>query len=164
MRVSIDPESFVLGEPVAAQLRFENTTGQPINFYHRSTDLVKHIVIENGNGQILEMEVSGAGRGSRMRKRESPIRKIAPEETFEANIEGKIIAASGQASFAAGRFYAACNLMVNDEMLAQIESAPTESVWTGKLISGTYAFSVTAPTPAECIDCHGDGDYNNKNN
>jgi len=162
--LSIDPESFVLGEPVAVQLRFENTTGQPINFYHRSTEVVKHIVIDNGNGQILKMEVSEAGRWSRMRKRESPIRKIAPEETFEANIEGKIIAASGHSSFAAGPFHAAYNLMVNDEMLAQVESVPTESVWTGKLTSGTYALSVAAPPPAGCIDCHGDGDYHHKDN
>ena len=162
--LSIDPEQFVLGEPVAAQLRFENTTSESINFYHLATEAIKHIIIDNGNGQALKVEASGGGRRSRMRKRGSPIRKIAPGEVFEANIEGKIIDASGQAPFAAGPFHAVYIHKVNDEKLAQIESEPNEPLWTGKLISGQYAMHVAEPPPTGCIDCHGDGDYHHKDN
>jgi len=164
--LSIDPENFIIGEPVAAQLRLQNTTSQSVNFYHPAADAVKHITIDNGNGQTLKVEASGGRRWSRRRKRGggSLIRKIAPGEVFEANIEGRIVAASGQAAFAAGPFRAVYTLKVTKEMLAQIEPAPEEPVWTGKLASGTYALSVAAPAPTGCADCHGDGDFHHKDN
>ena len=162
--LSIDPESFVLSEPVAAHLRFENTTREPINFYYQAEDVLKHIAIDNGNGQSLKMEAAGGNRWSRRRKKESPIKKIGAGETFETSIEGKIIDASGQTVFAAGPFQAMYTLQVNDDMLAQIELEPKETVWTGKLASGTYAMRVAAPLPTRCIDCHGVGDYHHKDN
>jgi hypothetical protein len=161
---SIDPENFVLGEPIAAQLKFENTTNESINFYHKVTDAIRHIVIDNGNGQTLKVETSGGGRGSRMRKRGNPIQEIAPGEIFEANIEGKIVDASGQITMTAGPFHAVYTHKVNDEMLGQVESEPNEPLWTGKLTSGTYTMRVTASPPTGCIDCHGDGDYHHKDN
>jgi hypothetical protein len=84
------------------------------------------------------------------RERRNLIRKIAPGETFQTDIEGKIIDVSGQAVLAAGPFQAVYTLKVNDEMLAQIESKSTsiESVWTGKLTSGTFEFHVLASTPS----------------
>lgn len=162
--LSIDPESFVLGESVAAQLKFENITHEPINFYYKATDVLKHIVINNGNGQTLKIEAAGGNRWSRRRKQENPLQKIGAGEMFETSIEGKIIDASGQAAFAAGLFHAVYTVKVNDEMLAQIESESTKPVWTGKLASGTYAMNVVPPPPTRCSDCHGDGDYHHKDN
>ena len=162
--LSIDPENFVLGEPVAAQLRFENTTREPINFYYKAADVLKNIAIDNGNGQILKLESAGGSRMSRRRRQENPIRKIAPGEKFEMMIEGKIVDTSGQAVFSDGTFQAVYTVEVSDEVLAQIESEPKESIWTGELASGTYAMRVAAPPPTGCIDCHGDGDYHHKDN
>jgi len=162
--LSIDPEKFVLGEPIAARVTFENTTHRPINFYYKATDTLKHITIENGNGQILKIASDERGR-SRNRRQNNPIQRIAPGQTFEATVEGKIIAPSKQvAAFAAGPFHAIYSFEVKDEILAQIVSGPMESVWTGKLTSGTYAIRVAAPPPVGCIDCHGNGDYHHKDN
>lgn len=163
--LSFDPEELVVGEQVAVQLKFENTTDKPINLYYQSADAIKQLTINNDNGQTLEMEGSDDGRRSRRRRRgRSPIQEIAPGQIFETEIEGKIAAASGQETFIAGRFHAVYNLEVNDEALAQIEPAPTEPVWTGKLSSGTCTLDVTSPQPTGCIDCHGEEDYHHKEN
>ena len=47
-------------------------------------------------------------------------------------------------------------------MLAQIQPAPTQPVWTGKLSSGTCTIDLDLPRQAGCIDCHGDADYHHK--
>ena len=145
--LSIDPESFVLGEPIAAQLRFENISRKPINFYYQVEDTLKHLIIDNGKGQTLNIKASGGGRWSRMRKRERPIRKIEPGGTFETSIEGRIVADTDQAAFVAGPFHAVYTLTVDDEMLARIQSEPTVAVWTGNLTSGTFAMSMSASPP-----------------
>jgi len=163
--LSFDPENPVIGEQVAVQLKFENTTDEPINLYYQSADAIKQLAINNDNGQTLEMETSSGSRMSRMRIRSrNPIQEIAPGQAFETEIEGKITAASDQAALTAGRFQAVYKFEVNDNMLARIEPAPTQSVWTGKLSSGTCTLDVTSHPPAGCIDCHGDEDYHHKDN
>jgi len=171
--LSFEPEKMVVGEEVAVQLKFENTTEKPINFYYQSSSAVKNIAIKNNNGQTLKMEATSAGPLSRTRSTKAgqsrsgqggnPIQKIAPGKAFETEIEGKIIAASeNQAAFTAGKFYAAYNLEVNDQTLAQIQPAPAQTVWTGKLSSGTCTLHITSPPPTGCIDCHGGEDYHHK--
>ena len=163
--LSFDPETLVVGEQIAVQLKFENTTDKPIHLYYQAADAIKQFAIKNANGQTLEMEASSANRWSRMRRgSRSPIQEIAPGETFETEIEGEIVAASDQATFTAGQFHAIYTLEVNEETLAQIEPAPTQPVWTGKLSSGTCILDVTSPPPAGCIDCHGVEDYHHKDN
>jgi len=163
--LSFDPENPVVGEQVAVQLKFENTTDKPVNLYYQAADAIKQLAINNGYGQTLEMETSGGSRWSRMSRRSrSPIREIAPGEAFETEVEGKIVAASDQAAFAAGRFQAVYEFEVNDDMLAKIEPAPAQPVWTGKLSSGTCTLDVTSPPPVGCIDCHGGEDYHHKDN
>jgi len=161
--LSFDPETLVVGEQVAVQLKFENTTDKPVNLYYQSADAFKQLDINNGNGRTLEIQTSGASRLSRMRRRSgSPIQEIAPGEAFETEIEGKIVAGSDQDVFTAGRFQAVYEFEVNNEMLAQIEPAPTQPVWTGKLSSGICTLEVTSPPPAGCIDCHGGEDYHHR--
>jgi len=161
--LSFDPENPVVGEQVAVQLKFENTTDKPINLYFQSADAIKQLAINNGNGQTLEMETSSGSRMSRMRRpSRSPIQEIAPGQAFENEIEGKIVAASDHATFTAGQFHAVYEFEVNDDMLAQIEPAPAQPVWTGKLSSGTCTLDVTSPPPAGCIDCHGGEDYHHR--
>ncbi|MHC4495568.1 MAG: cytochrome c3 family protein [Planctomycetota bacterium] len=158
----IDPEEFTVGEQVAVQLRFENTTNKSINLYYKSTDALKRIAIDNGNGQTLELQSAG-GRSSRRRGRGgSPIQTIAPGQPFETEIEAKVVAGPGKEAFAAGQFHAVYNLEVNDETLAQVEPAPKQAVWTGKLTSGKYALSVNSAPPVGCADCHGGEDYHHK--
>ncbi|TKJ38226.1 MAG: hypothetical protein CEE38_05560 [Planctomycetes bacterium B3_Pla] len=158
----IDPEEFTVGEQVVVQLKFDNTTNKSINLYYKSTDALKRIAIDNGNGQTLELQSAG-GRSSRRRGRSgSPIQTIAPGQAFETEIEAKIIAGPGKETFAAGQFHAVYNLEVNDETLAQVEPAPEQAVWTGKLTSGKYALSVNSAPPVGCADCHGGEDYHHK--
>ncbi len=166
--LSFDPEKLTVGEEVTVQLKFENTTGKPINFYYQRTDTGKHLAINNSKGQTLKIEAPGTtGRSgirgrSRTGRRGSPIQTIAPGQVFETEIEGKIVAASDEAAFAVGRFNAVYNLEVNDRTLAQIQPAPTQPVWTGKLSSGMCTLNIALPRQAGCVDCHGDGDYHHK--
>jgi hypothetical protein len=158
--LSFDPEKLTIGEEVTAQLKFENTTDEPINFYYQPTDAIKRFVINNDIGQTLKIEASRAGGRFRMRgRRSSPVQTIAPGEVFETKIEGKIVAASDQESSIAGQFHAVYNLEVDENTLAQIEPAPTQPIWTGKLSSGTCTLNVTLPQQDGCIDCHSDSDY-----
>ena len=158
--LSLDPEKLSLGEQVTAQLKFENTTDEPIAFYHQAGDAVKHFVIDNDSGQTLRMEAASGNRFSRMRReRGSPIQMIAPGQTFETQVEGKIVAASGGDSAIAGQFHAVYKAEVDEQMLSQLESAPARPAWTGEISSGTYTVSVTLPEQDSCIDCHSGSDY-----
>jgi len=157
--LSFDPEKFALGEQVTAQLKFENTTDEPIVFYHQTGDAVKRFAIGNDSGQTLKME-PGPGRGSRRRRGgPSPVQTIAPGKAFETQVEGKIVAASGQDSFTGGQFHAVYNAEVSEQTLSQLESAPGPDAWTGEVSSGACTVSVTSPQLEGCIDCHGGADY-----
>jgi len=172
--LSFDPEKLVVGEQITIQLNFENTTDAPINFYHQATDVMKHIVIDNGNGQMLKVEAPSGGRMSRVRgtmparsrpgRAGGPIQRIAPRQAFETEVEGRIVADADQAALASGRFSAVYTVEVNDQILAQINAAPTQPVWTGKLTSGTCTLNITSPDPTGCVDCHGEPDYHHKDN
>ncbi len=157
--LSLDPEKFTIGEQVLAQLRFENTTDEPIAFYHKADGATDRLVVSNDSGQTLKMRAV-SNRFSRMRRgRGSPVQMIAPGSVFETKIEGKFAAASGDGTPIAGQFHAVYNLDVDKQSLAGIEPAPTQDVWTGKVASGTYTVSVTSPEKESCVDCHGGADY-----
>ena len=158
--LSFDPEKLTIGEEVTAQLKFENTTDEPINFYYQPTDAIKRFVINNDIGQTLKIEASRAAGRFRMRgRRSSPVQTIAPGGTFETKIDGKIVAASDQGTSIAGQFHAVYHNTFDENTLAQIEPAPTQTVWTGKISSGTCTLNVTLPQQDGCIDCHSDSDY-----
>jgi predicted CXXCH cytochrome family protein len=160
--LSFDPEKLTVGEEVTAQLKFENTTDEPINFYFQPTDAIKRFVINNDIGQTLKIEASRAAVRFRMRgRRSNPIQTIAPGEAFETEVEGKIVAASDQSQYIgiAGQFHAVYNNKIDENTLAQIDPAPTQPIWTGKLSSGVCTLNVTLPQQDGCIDCHSDSDY-----
>jgi len=162
--LSFDLAKLSIGEEVTAQLKFENTTDKPINFYYESTEAIKHIAITNGKGQILRMEASSGGQRSRFRRRSNTIQRIAPGQAFESEVEGKIVAPADQAAFTVGQFNAVYNNEVDENTLAQIQPAPTHPVWTGKLSSGMCTIDLDLPRQAGCADCHGDADYHHKEN
>ena len=158
--LSFDRENLTVGEGVAVKLMFENTTDEPINFYYRSMELVKCLVINNDSGQTMKIEASDAGRRSRKRSRGgSTIETIEPGQSFKTKIESKIVLDPGQEEGIAGQFHAVYNLDVNDQVLAQIEPEPNEPVWTGKISSGTFTFRAILPQKGGCIDCHSGSDY-----
>ena len=155
--LSIDPEKFVVGDIVAATLKFENTTDKPIDFYYSAANAVKHLDIVNSDGQVLSIK-AGRNRWARFR-RSNPVQRIAPGKAFEAEVEGTIVAPEEQAAFAVGQFGAVYRNEINDDTLAQIEPAPARGVWKGKLSSGTFRVDLELPHQEGCIDCHGDADY-----
>ncbi len=162
--LSVDPESLIIGEDVAVQLKFENTTSGPINLYYEPAEAIKHIALDGTTGETLKMEVPDERRPRANRRGGNPIQRIAPGQTFETEIEGKIVADSGPAAFVAGQFKAVYSLEVGEEMLAQIQPARARSVWTGKVSSGPFTLNITSPPPTGCSDCHGGGDHHHKEN
>lgn len=162
--LSIDPANLVIGEDVAIQLRFENTTDRPIGFYYQPSDVIENVAISNDAGLALRAEASGGRQARTNRRRGSPIRKIAPGQAFEAEIEGRIVAGSDEMAFAAGPFEAVYNLEVDEATFGQDLPRPAQSLWTGKISSGAFTLNISAPPPAGCADCHGGGDYHHKEN
>ncbi len=161
--LNIDPEKLVVGDEVAVQLKFENTTREALNFYFQSADVIKLVTIGNKKGETLEMETSSDSRRSRKRRqKENPIKEIAPGQVFKAEVEGRIVEASDQAAFASGRFDAVYKLKVNKETVSKLEQEPAQTIWTGELSSGICTLDLTLPPPTGCIDCHGDEDYHHK--
>ncbi|MHC4535937.1 MAG: hypothetical protein ACYS6K_18465 [Planctomycetota bacterium] len=158
--LTIDPENFMVGDVVAAKLKFKNTTDQPIDFYYKAADVAKNIEIINSSGQALGIK-AGRDRWSRYRRR-NPVQRIAPGKAFEAEVEGKVVAPDDQVTLAVGQFSAMYSNEVNDDSLVQIEPAPTRPVWKGKLSSGKFAIDLELPHQEGCIDCHGDSDYHHK--
>jgi hypothetical protein len=157
--LSFDPEVVTIGEQVVAQLKFANTSDEPIAFYHKPDGAADRLVISNDGGQTLKMEVARS-RFSRMRRGRGPaIQTIAPGKTFETQVEGKIVAASGGDKSIAGQFHAVYNLDVDEQSLAGLRPPPTQAVWIGKVNSGTYTVGVTSPEQESCMDCHGGADY-----
>jgi hypothetical protein len=157
--LSFDPEKFSLGEHVAAQLRFENISDEPIALYHQTGDAAKNFAISNDSGQTLTMEPVRNRRSRRRKGQASPVQTIAPGEALETQVEGKIVAASEQDSFNPGQFHAVYNAEVSEQMLSELEDAQGQNAWTGRVSSGTYTVSVTSPQQEGCIDCHGGTDY-----
>ena len=155
--LTIDPEKFVVGDVVAAKLKFENTTDQPIDFYYEAADAAKNIEIINSSGQALGIQ-AGRDRWSRYR-RSNPVQRIASGKAFEAEVEGTVVGPDDKVTLAVGRFSAVYDNEVNDDTLAQIEPAPARPVWKGKLSSGKFAVDLELPHQEGCIDCHGDSDY-----
>ena len=160
--LSLDPEQLAIGQEVLIQLRFENTTDKPINFYYKPTEAIKHLAINGADGQQLKVEAPSTAGRSRFRRRSNPIQRIAPGQAFETEVEGKIVAAADQTVPAVGQFNAMYHIEADNETLAQIRPAPTQPVWTGKLSSGTCTIDLDLPRQAGCIDCHGDADYHHK--
>jgi predicted CXXCH cytochrome family protein len=155
--LSVEPQNLLAGESVVIQVKFENTTDRPLALYGWPDDLARNIAIDNGAGQSLQVETSRAGgRGGR------PFQRITPGGFFDAEIEGKIVLASGQVVFAGGAFNAVLHLDVNEAALAQVQPRPAQNLWMGSLTSGTFVLNVSAPPPTGCIDCHGDGDHHHK--
>jgi predicted CXXCH cytochrome family protein len=162
--LSLEPQSLLVGEDVVIQLKFENTTNRPLVLYCRPDDLTRNIAIENGAGQALQVEAAGAGESRAGGRSGRPFQRIAPGGVFETEIEGKIVSASSQAAFAGGGFNAVYHLDVDEATLAQVQPRPAQSLWTGKLSSGTFVLNVAAPPPTGCVDCHGAGDHHHKEN
>jgi hypothetical protein len=158
--LSFDPDRLTIGEQVVAQLKFENTSDEPIAFYHKVEGAADRFVIANDSGQTLKMQAARGNRFSRMRRgRSSPVRMIAPGKTFETQVEGKVVAASVGDDSIAGQFHAVYNVDMGEQSLAGLQPAPTQTVWTGKVSSGAYTVSVTSPEKEGCVDCHGGADY-----
>jgi hypothetical protein len=113
--LSLDPEKVTIGEQLVAQLKFENTTDKPISFYNKVEGAADRFVIYNDSGIELRLQ---AARGTRLSRRRrggsSSLQTIAPGQTFETQVEGKIVAASDGAEFNAGQFHAVYNLETNE--------------------------------------------------
>ncbi|MHC4116160.1 MAG: multiheme c-type cytochrome [Planctomycetota bacterium] len=158
--LSLDPEKVTIGEQLVAQLKFENTTDKPISFYNKVEGAADRFVIYNDSGIELRLQ---AARGTRLSRRRrggsSSLQTIAPGQTFETQVEGKIVAASDGAEFNAGQFHAVYNLETNERTPAGLEPTPTRAAWTGKVSSGAFLVSVTSPEKESCVDCHGGADY-----
>ena len=159
--LSFDPERLTIGEQVTALLKFENTGEKPIAFFHPADAASDRFVIKNDNGQTLKIQTGSDDRRARRSRgrRGSPIQMIEPGSAFEAQFEGRIVAASEAEKSISGQFEAVYNLEVNEQILAGLETALTREIWTGKISSGAYFMNVTSPDQEGCIDCHGGTDY-----
>lgn len=158
--LAFDPDRLTVGEQIVASLTFENTSDEPIAFYHPIEDAAAWFAINNDSGQSLMFQSASGNRASRARGgRGGRIQKIDPGKTLVAEVEGRLVATSAGDESIAGEFRAVYSLEVSEQTLGQIQSAPARAAWTGKVSSGAYTISVTSPEQEGCIDCHGGADY-----
>jgi hypothetical protein len=149
--ISFDPQKLTIGEQVSIALTFQNTSDRPIALRYDPAETLKHIAISNDGGSALRLEVLDADRRSRMDRgsprqgRNAPLQGIRPGESFETEIEAKIVPASDAAASVAGTFRAVYSLEVNKKMLPGAESSPRRPLWTGNIASGTCTLEVSAP-------------------
>jgi hypothetical protein len=158
--LSFDQKTLTVDEGVAVKLEFENTTDEPINFYYQSPELIKCLAINNDSGKSLKIEDSNPRRRSgKSNRSKNAIKRIGPGQRFKTVIESKIVFDSGHEGNIAGEFHAVYHLDVSDQTPAQIEPEFNETIWTGKISSGTFNFDLLLPHKNSCIDCHSGSDY-----
>lgn len=158
--LTFDPDRLTVGEQIVALLTFENTSDEPIAFYHPIEDAAARFVINNDSGQLLMFQTASGNRASRARGgRGGSIQRIDPGKTLVAEVEGRLVATSAGDESIAGEFRAVYSLEVSERTLGQIQPALARAVWTGNVSSGAYTISVTSPEQEGCIDCHGGADY-----
>ena len=154
--LSIDPPKFDIGDNIAVQLKFENTTDKPLALHYNAAEAAKNIVINDTNGKALKLDTSTRGRV--WRRRTNPFKRVDPGQTFAAEVEGRIVASGGQAP-PAGKFTAVYSHVVAEQMLADAIPQIKNAAWLGEINSATFAFEISAAKKLGCIDCHGDSDY-----
>jgi hypothetical protein len=151
--LSFDPQKLTLGEQVNIVLTFQNTSDKPIAMRYDPVESLRHIVISNDDGRTLKMEMSAAGRQARMdrgspqRGRGIPLQGIRPGQSFQSEIEARILAASDAATSVTGQFQAIYSLEVNQDTLTGMESSPQRPLWTGRIASGACTLQISPPPP-----------------
>ena len=165
--LTFDPPTLKIGDEVTVQVKFENATEDLIELYFNAADAMKYLEFKNGKGQVLQMKASG-GMFSRMRRggnrrgggRVRP-RRLAKGDSYETEVEGKIVAADSGA-VSGGKYEAVFNFEVTSETLAAIQNVSTDDAWKGKISSGAFPFELEMTRQLACMDCHGDGDYHHE--
>jgi hypothetical protein len=151
--LGFDPQKLTIGEQVAIVLTFQNTSDRPIALRYDPLETLRHIVISDHDGRTLKMEMSAADRQTRLDRgslrpgRGIPLQGIRPGQSFESQIEARIVAASDATIPVTGPFNAVYSLEVNKEMLMEIESLPQRPLWTGRITSGACTLQVSSPQP-----------------
>jgi len=149
--LSLDPQKLTLGEEVTLTLKFQNISDQPVALPYDPVETLKHIIIRNDDGVSLKAEASGMDRqmdrGS-LRRGRPPLQGIRPGQSFEAEMEAKIVPVSDAPVFGADTFQALYTLEVNKEMLTEIGSAPQRPLWSGQITSGACTLQVSPPQPS----------------
>jgi hypothetical protein len=149
--LSFDPLKLTIGQDAVIALKFQNISDRPIALRYDPVETLKHIAIRNYDGAALKLEMPDADRRSRM-DRGSPgrgpnasLQGIRPGQSFETEMEVKVVPASDAAAPATGPFRAIYNLEVSKEVPTGIESAPQRPLWAGKIASGLCTLEVSAP-------------------
>jgi hypothetical protein len=155
--LSVDPQKFDPGDNVAVQLKFENMTDTPLALHYNATEATRNIVINDTNGKALKLDTSTKGRV--WRRRTNPVQRIDPGQTFQAEIEGRIVSTPLEAAPPWGKFTATYSHAVSETMLGNVSPQIKRAAWLGKTDSGTFTFEIDTPKKLGCADCHGDSDY-----
>ena len=160
--MAIDPPQVKVGNDVVVVMQLENTTTNPINLAFDTNTAAQNIEIKNSNGRKLALQTAAAGGIARItggRSRQVRPLTIAPGTTYSVELEGKIVPAVEGQEINNGSFTAVASLEVTPEALANVQVAPGQTVWTGKLSTGVCMLDVGAIQTMNCANCHAGSDY-----
>jgi hypothetical protein len=150
--LAVEPLKLILGEEVAIILRFQNTSDRPIALPYDPVEALKHVMIRNDAGLTLKVEAWETGRSAPRRDRRIALQGIRPGQSFETEIEARIVAPSEAPAPVTGSFRAIYSLDVNEETLRGAESTPRRPLWTGQASSGSCTLQVSSLRPPRVQD------------
>ena len=142
--LGFDPQKLTMGAEVSIVLTFLNTSDGPIGLRYDPQETLEHITITNADGSTLKLQPLDSDRRARAGRGFS-LQGIRPSQSFETEIEAKIVAVSDAPLPLPGPFQAVYRLEINKEMLPGDESAPRRPFWTGKIVSGACTLQVSSP-------------------
>ena len=142
--LSFDPQKLIIGGEVSIALTFLNASNRPIALRYDLQETLEHITIANADGSTLKLQPLDADRRTRMGRGPS-LQGIRPGQSFETEIQAKIVAASDATLPRTGPFRAVYSLEVTKGMPPGDESVPRRPLWTGKIASGECTLQLSAP-------------------
>jgi len=151
--LSFEPGKVALGGEIGIVVTFQNMTDRPVALPYDPVEILKHIAIRNDAGSTLRLEALDSNpappmdRGGPRRGRGMSLQGIPPGQSFESEIDARIVAASDSeaAALPTGTFRATCSVAISEEMLPPGKSAPRRALWTGKVASGVCTLEITPP-------------------
>ena len=164
--LSIDPADVAVGDDVTVKIALENMSKVPISAFIKAEGLLDGLVIDDGKGNTLAVEVvkDNSRFSRRSRGRGTGLQEIAPGKSLEREVNAKIAGAADGQKVSAGKYAGRFSFEVNDGMLSGVDEVDAAVAWVGKAESGASELDVSLVRKEGCMDCHSKNDYHHKSN
>lgn len=162
----VDPPQAAAGEEGTVHLAFENREDAPITLLLDPLKVLEGLSFTGPEGNTLAVEPAGMmGRMMRMMRRMGRRggmgrpREIDPGGRYETELDVKL---GEKENTPPGRYTVTCTYAVQGSDALRRLRRSGGNPWSGKVASGAFTITLTAPRRLTCADCHGDADYHHE--